>query len=164
LKLEDLARIPKIIDEIVTAPRFLNQTGALIRRIVYNRTKMGYGVDDDESPLPSRRPLDPLSPGYIDRRRRTGVRGKFGAPNRSNLTYTGQMLEALTWEVDSKKGEISVFVKDTRRRGERLTNAQVEEYVRLNRPWLALTEAEQRIVVQFVEDHIKRELRRRGLY
>lgn len=64
---------------------------------------------------------------------------QFFEPRTSNLTFTGQMLKAITSVV--KKRVIDIFVDDSSRSGkyEKLTNKQVSEYVaEQGRPFLAV--------------------------
>ncbi len=76
--------------------------------------------------------------------------GPFGRPDKSNLTLSGQMLESMT--VTATSQGFSVFIPDTSRRpvtqGDkaRLTNKRVAELVAKDRPFMALTEGEVRIL------------------
>lgn len=146
------------VEEIVNDKRFRKQLGDRIARIIYVRTKLGYGVNDDTISSPVRQRLAKLtSEEYIRRRMQTRL-GKFGAPRRSNLTFTGKMLDAIESKVT--KDGVEVFIND-KPRGDGKTNAEVEEKVREVRPFFALTAPEQRIVNQFIDSHIRREIKKR---
>ena len=76
------------------------------------------------------------------------VTGSFSSGNqkRSNLTLTGQMLDALTFKVSGR--EVRVFVANTPRKDSDLTNAQVANFVQDDRPWLRLARKEWDIITQ----------------
>ena len=140
-------------------------------KIIYNRTKSGYGVNKEglDPDQTKRQRLKPLSPGYVQQRRgkvafrkskyghtyplKKGFEkpklGKFGSPARSNLTFSGQMLEALGFKVSG--GNIFIRVKATRRPGEDLNNRELSEIVSEERPWLSLTRTEWRILKKDIE-------------
>lgn len=59
-----------------------------------------------------------LAPGYKKYRKKYQEiykTGEFFSPNRSNLTFTGQMLDALTYKVNRAGASFEVFVKNTMR-------------------------------------------------
>lgn len=122
--------------------------------IIFKRVKAGFGVDNDFSPSPRKMPLKKLSPEYIEKRRRSQL-GKFGSPRRSNATLSGQMLDSLTFKITREGFEIfpknngrrPIIVAGTRVR-QRLSNQQVSFFYSIERPYLALTVEEQRIVTQ----------------
>lgn len=131
-----------------------------VREVMYNRIKSGFGVASDRTTRSIGRRLDPLSESYKRQRRRTGVPGDRGTPNRSNLTYSGQMLDALTGR--GLSGAIEIFIKDTRRRGGQ-TNKQVAGYASEDRPFLSFTKKEAKFVDSSVRrailDRIRRAIR-----
>jgi hypothetical protein len=83
---------------------------------------------------------------------------------KSNLTLSGQMLEALDYKSTSKG--FTVFVKNTKRskignEKKTITNDKVAEYVsKQGRPFLALTKSEQNILSRSFQ-RLLRELARR---
>jgi hypothetical protein len=92
-------------------PSFMASLGKLARDRIYNKTKQGYSMATDSK-------LDPLSYGYVKYRQKYQYiynTGKFFKPERSNLTFTGQMLEALTYRLEIQKKKIIIFVKDSLR-------------------------------------------------
>lgn len=123
---------------------------------VYNRIKSGFGVTSDASARSKGVRLKALSQSYIEQRRRTGVGGDQGTPNRSNLTYSGQLLDSL--RAIARPGEILLEIENTRRR-EGKTNRQVARYVREERPFLAMTKKEAAIVDRGVRARILARIR-----
>lgn len=127
--------------------------------IIYKRVKAGGGVISDTVENAKPKKLRKLSKPYIRRRHLIDL-GPFGRPAKSNLTLTGQMLEALFVKVTSKGFKIDVK-NQVRLGGGSLTNKQVANFVsEKGRPWLALTVTEQRILLKEY-GNIVRELARR---
>lgn len=134
------------------------------------------------------RKLKPLSPNYIKYRRelqrgaksnaskalkKSGLKklanslemrkfGEFFAPTRSNLTLTGQMLDALKTEIDAEAGQGTVYVDSTKRTDSDLTNAQVAQKVAEDgRPFLGLDLVGRDRIRRMVIADLRRKLKRR---
>jgi hypothetical protein len=123
------------------------------------------------------KPLAALSPAYIAYRkdgtvsfrtrdgrevlfkaRRPPTGDKFLA-KRSNLTFTGQMLDALTF-ISTDKGA-RIFIKNTRRDDGKNTNSEIADYVqKQGRPFLELSEKEVKIVQSSLARSIREEIRK----
>jgi len=162
------------------------------KKIVYNRVKSGEGVNSDRR-APKRtkqQRLKPLSDSYIEWRRGNLIffrnkqgklirltksewdqitkprLGRFGAPARSNLTLSGQMLNAIKYDLTAKGFEL--FIKNNRRRKVHpkhktkptLTNEELAEIVSKERPFMALTLEEFRILERKIDRHINRQIRK----
>lgn len=84
------------------------------------------------------------------------VTGKYGSAAKSNLTLTGQMLDALTYTASRNK--VRVFIKNTIRSegkfAKKLTNQQVAEYVSKDRPFMAIASGEMRILIREYERYV----------
>ncbi len=169
-----LKTIERKIRSLQRDPRLLQAVGEKSVDIIYKRVKSGLGVVSDELASTKSERLTRLSPSYINYRKgktnfvqitkggktwlaplpgkgKNLVKGEFGSPARSNLTFTGEMLKALSWRVTG--GGLSIYIKKTRRK-DGLTNDKVAEYVRVERPFLALTDGEQRILTQLISKKI----------
>lgn len=146
----------KAFEEAIFDKELLRDIADMTRQIIYDRVKIGKGIDSEENPS-NLRSLKPLSRRYVEYRKKiVGKLGRFGSPGRSNLTLTGQMLESMVGKAN-KKG-IIISIPKTRRRKLRpsdqsLTNDDVYEFVRKLRPFLALSKGETRIIEQ---EHLKR--------
>jgi phage gpG-like protein len=94
--------------------------------------------------------------------------GEFGKPEKSNLTLSGQMLDAIM--MSATEDGFKLVIANTRRRGSKLTNAQVADYVQNGgtytngngkvvripaRPFFALTAGEIRIITRELETIIR---------
>lgn len=159
----------------------------LTKEIIYKRVKSGKGVSSDSSPFIVTRfqRLSPLSANYKAYRRagrvqftamvkrRGGMKkvkvsfqtrnfpglGEFASPTKSNLTFTGQMLNSMTFDI--KRLGFTILIPETRRREGKATNAQVARWVsQAGRPFMNLTAGEHRIVKSRMKKILQRELKR----
>jgi hypothetical protein len=141
---------------------------------IKERTKKGIGTDGE---------LKSLSKDYIEFRKRwKAFLAEDTSPDKSNLTATGQLLDALYYrvvgarffiKVNSKNrseglgGEQLEEVVKTSKKGKvtktyqsRLTNDQIREYTeKAGREFLALSEKEKDDLRKFVKDELKMMLR-----
>lgn len=92
--------------DILESPEFMKQLGEFVKKGILDRTKAGVGVDN---PGGNRKPLKPLSPAYVEQRKRMKL-AKDTSPGKSNLTQTGKMLKDLT--VISTKAKTAVDFKN----------------------------------------------------
>lgn len=159
---------------------FMVEIGKLAREIVYKRVKSGYGVSGLDGENIQKQKLKPLSDSYIKQRQgkvkfitKNGnviplvpgskfkiakpKLGEFGSPSRSNLTLSGEMLNAVKYEL-TRQGFTLVIPDSARSDGK--TNAEVADLVQGVRPFFALTTQEVQILTREVERKL-REIARR---
>lgn len=182
---KEISRRLSALKEVVNDNSLKMDLAKFTRDLVYKRVKSGKGVNSDRraSAVTSHQKLKPLSKGY-KRWRATGwvsfkakkyygsvyevvdvnfyvgipALGEFGAPNRSNLTLTGQMLGSMQFDI--KKYGFVVLIPETRRREGGLTNAQLARHHSNNgRPFMALTSGESRIIKSKMKKEIQKRLR-----
>ncbi len=111
--------------------------------IIQKRTRLGYGVPAGTNGTAERFKLPELSAGYVKRRKRDRKLSELTTPSRSNLTFTGQLLDSLAI-VKLEAGTVVIGPTGTRKGGG--SNAAVAQFVAdSGRPFLALSrpEAEQ---------------------
>lgn len=155
--------------------RVKKRIGEKAVEIIRNRTKNRKVLSDGNAKNPQRVSLvrnPDLNPMYVDQRKRlASKKGEFFAPARSNLTLSGQMLKALTYEIQDNF--INIFVKDSSRKAVKFsskptvnidsynysvggdkTNAEVAELVSKKRPFLGLAKNEARILEAEFQDII----------
>lgn len=121
---------------------------------IKKRTRQGYGVVSDYKP---KKPLKALSTRYKAFRKKNPYSelSDKTAPNKSNLTYSGQMLDALRG--DSKgPGQGTIFLVDTRRKMKNqkrsFTNSDLAIWnAEKGRNFLAVTDLEYKRLVQKIE-------------
>lgn len=145
--------LKKISDEI-GSQKNTQSVGRIGLEIIYTRVKDGFGVTSDSISQPRKRRLKALDPKTIAQRKRRGVRGFRGSPEKSNLTDTGQLLDSI--EVRAGKNKFSLIIPNTRRKrrgGEKRvpTNEDVAQYVRGDRPFFAFTNPEKRLLEKTVQ-------------
>jgi hypothetical protein len=107
-------KLKDVLDKVFAAAnmaQWMQETADDIKK----RTRMGFGVKEDYKPK-GKLDKNGLSPAYIAFRKRDpyGELSSATTPRKSNLTYTGQMLDALR---GSSKGKYhgEVWLKDERR-------------------------------------------------
>lgn len=121
-----------------------------IVNIIKKRTRLGFGVKENGEKREKLKELKGRPKPYkstIHSRelaKEKGLLSKETTPTRSNLTMTGQMLDAITYSVKKLSGII--FIKDSSRSGSDATNKEVAEYVSKDRPFLNLSDSEIRQV------------------
>lgn len=112
--------------------------------------------------------LKPLSPKYIEQRKKSKNLHPDTTPSTSNLTATGQMLDALRGRAGG--GKVTIDIKPTKRKKglygkapKDLTNEDVRKYVEdAGREFLKLSEVEKREVIDLTTQMILDELK--GLF
>lgn len=109
----------------VGAPSNMRKFGEDAADIVRLRTRLGSGVETEGG---TKKRLKPLSESYRKRRKKADLHPDT-APNKSNLTFTGQMLDSLG--VTSVRQNQVTFGPRGSRTGSSLSNKQVAEYVTL---------------------------------
>jgi len=152
-------KIKDLLNSTALKQRLANKA----RDIIFRRTKEGYGVSDATSPNPSRTTLKALSAPYMKKRANNTSMGSFGSPAKSNLTLSGQMLNALVGQA-TEEG-FRVYVQSTPREGFKFnnsfakassTNAVVAGFASRERPFLALTGDEQKILARIIDTEIQK--------
>lgn len=146
---------------------FMEKVAKKIVQLIYGRVKMGKGVSSDSMDPDKVKEvtLKALSDSYVAYKKRvkkglTRIDKSLGSmvrtTSKSNLTFTGEMLEALTYEVG--KG-IRVYVEDSNRTDGK-DNKKVAGYASEERPFLALTQKEFKIIQDMYKKEITRLIRR----
>jgi hypothetical protein len=165
-------RLIKSLDQLVNDRSFLLRIGKASQDLVYRRTKTGYGVSSLEVEKPKKTKLKSLHPNYVEYRKGLGqfqkkkgeapkarrVRSNFSSASKSNLTLTGQMLDSISIDVITRG--VRLFIENTKRDGETQTNADVAQFVSEARPFFALTDDEQLVILRLIEREIRTLARR----
>ena len=165
----------KDIKALANDKRFKQSFGLFARKMMYARTKLGFGVSSGtaEASKVKRVKLSPLSDSYIKQRQgklnakenssdfkiQKPKLGKLGKPSKSNLTYTGEMLEALSFKI-TKTG-VELYIDNSSRTDDSgLNNNEVAEFASETRPFMNFTNDEHKRVMQFINDEIDRRLQK----
>ena len=112
--------------------------------------------------------LPRFSESYLEYRKTEGARKKAKSPffrpyaKISNLTFTGQLLESISFEITQDK--IKVFFKDTSRSDSKETNAKIYEYLLekdIGYDILGLDDAGKERIRRIVVDLLRKEIKSR---
>jgi len=164
--------IPKLmvsLNKSISKKTLLDSLAEFLQLRIYQFTKRGKSLALEGAKIKE------LSPGYKKWRRkvfknngkllrdRGSIRfGDFFSPNRSNLTLTGQMLDALTHKTIPSDAQMVVTVKNTARKNDELSNSQVAKEVAENgRPFLGIDTKTKDIVRRKIITELRRSLRRK---
>lgn len=131
--------------------------------IIVRRTRLGYGVPDGSNGTADRFKLPTLSKPYVKHRQRfPALMSGLTTPSRSNLTFTGQLLDSVQ-VLRIAPGSV-VIVPTGGRQGESLTNAQLAGYVAAKgRSFLSLSSLEAEQLTRFYRNTFGDLLRNRRL-
>ena len=159
--------LSKITDAIKEAVFGRQQMKIFMQELANNmkarRIGQGFGVKKEFGP---KQPLKPLSKKYIEFRQKNPYKELKDYPkgvSRSYLTYSGQMLEAMTGDSNGTlKGEI--YFKDPRRpvMGSKKapTNSQVAEWNEAKRPFFHVTDSEYKQLLQSMQRKLNDQLKK----
>lgn len=134
--------------------------GKLAIDIIVKRTRRGSGVKRDGGAI---RRLKPLKKSYVAQRRRLISKlSRFTSPNKSNLTFTGQMLSSIKVikTVKTRTGVGSV-ISPKGRRSDGKTNEEVAVFASLSRPFFHLAKKEKRELIEVFEKRFKKAIKKR---
>ncbi len=104
--------------------------------LIRDRTRQGYGVANDGG---SKFPLAPLSLRYVERRKRSAL-SPFTSPSKSNLTFSGAMLESLSIKRSSPGNWLVILQGSHPTAG--IENSLLARYVSRKRPFMFLSGGE----------------------
>jgi len=134
--------------------------GDSVTETIRRRTRQGYGVDS----AGNRTKLKALTDEYVETRRRySDDLSEFTTPKKSNLTATGQMLDAMRGV--ASRGRIEVEIAGSRKPGlggqrSKISNSTLARYVQeMGRQFFGLTKPERTGLVRQVKLIFLRALR-----
>ncbi len=92
----------------LASPEIMQQIGDKAKKLVFDRTVAGYGVQDNSDDIKPKQKLKKLSKPYIKHRASKNVKlHSRTSPSTSNLTLTGELLDSLKAIVSTGKVTIS---------------------------------------------------------
>jgi len=158
--------ITKIIKDIrgaiadMGAKKQLLPMGKEAVRLISIRTRLGYGVRREGA---KRQKLKSLAPSYIEYRKKNRAKlSEFTRFRKSNLTFTGQMIDRL--DVKRSTGlKVTLGWRLDSRYDTSLRNSEVAELVSKRRPWLNLTDLELKKLTRFYSLNFGKLLKRKKL-
>lgn len=105
----------------------LENLADFIIRMIRVRTRLGYGVEENEG---SKKKLKSIKETTIEERKRLLKRGELSSettPSRSNLTRTGELLESITYKI-SKINFLTILIPNRKHKDSSATNAEIARY------------------------------------
>ena len=141
--LKDIGRLDHRFGELLKRtqdPKVLDDVAEEGARILVKRTRLGYGVDENRR----KSALKPLSKRYVKKRETYRRLDPTTAPDKSNLTYTGQLLRSVYAQkatVRIPPGRNSRVARDVAERGRPFFNFSEAERSQLKRYYKNLVNA-----------------------
>ena len=123
----------KIVKSIDT--KFMTKTGEILADDIARRTRLGFGVKKSGQ---TRVKLRELTPKYVDFRKKNKKKLiNLTRPSKSNLTFTGQLLNSLKAKSDGT-GRVTIFFKGDHKNldGSKMKNGLLANFVSKKRPFL----------------------------
>ena len=133
--------------------RFMESVGNILSDDIVRRTRLGYGVEGEGK---LRQKLKPLSENYVEFRKQNKRKlYNLTSPKKSNLTFTGQLLNSLTAKSE-RIGKVTLFFKGKHNNldGSTMDNGLLANFVSKNRPFLGPTNRE----MQRLKTNIKNQI------
>lgn len=168
------ARIRDLIKNKVADDKFLTQVATQMRDDIYDTVKSGKHIGNGKT-----KSLPGLASSYIKYRRKYqalgGYTGNLFSPGKSNLTFTGQMLESMLALKNSREKTASVKVPATMRQPptnisnrkikpqRQLTNADVARSVAERTPFLGITQTALKQIIKDTINDLRTKISRVGL-
>lgn len=129
---------------------YMVKVGNILADDIARRTRLGFGVKKSGQ---LRQKLKPLTPKYKDFRKKNKRKlYSLTTPKKSNLTFTGQLLNSLKARSEGI-GRVTVFFKGTHKNldGSKMPNGLLANYVSKKRPFLGPSNRE----IQRLKTNIK---------
>lgn len=152
------ADLQKIFDDLFDKD-MLQTVADWIRDTIYKRTKTGKGLNKVNRAIggATNKPLDPVSEPYADYRK-----GKITGPfppsgKKSNLTFTGELLESIRASVEN--GRVKVEIPEGKHNSGVVLRELLDE-VEKKRPFFGLSETERKTLDSMIGRMIREKLRK----
>lgn len=153
--------VEKTIDESLSRKQ-LTVLGKATLAIIYKRTKKGIGVNKTGQVGGARKRLKALEKSTIARRKSFKDLHPTTSPRKSNLTFSGQLLDSLKVKKISARKKSFVISPEGKRKGSSLANFEVAEFVDQNgRPFLGLSNKDLKEVVKLYQSSFAKLVRKR---
>lgn len=140
--------------------KFKRQLAEAAKKIIYRRTKAGKGVDNNGNPETLKKlatsTITYRSQVFNSRFSAIGALGpgEFFSPRKSNATLTGQMLNAISYNITADG--IKFMIERSARGEGGPSNFEVAEYYSKDRPFFNLSDDERRVIARQIEDELRK--------
>lgn len=150
------ADLQKLFDSMFDQ-KTLQEIADWIRGTIYKRTKSGKGLSKQNRAIggASNDKLKPLSDSYVQQRAKT-VLGPLASPKRSNLTFTGELLESIDAYV---KGTQVIVEIPNIQHGSGIPLQKLLDFVEEARPFFGLSDTEKKTLDSMISRMIRDKLR-----
>jgi hypothetical protein len=158
---KDISQLPKDLEKIMSSvldKSFLEEVAIWMRDTIYKRTKSGKGLNKINRAIggATNEPLKKISDGYKEWRKGK-VTGPFPASgNKSNLTFTGELLESIEYSIKNNIAEVFI-PQGSHPSG--LTLHELLDRVEKVRPFFGLSNTEVKILDSMISRMIRDRLR-----
>lgn len=152
------ADLRKFIESIVTKQMKL-EWAQYLADIIYKRTKSGKGLTQNKVSIGgnSLKKIEPLSKGYVEYRKRK-ILGPYASPQRSNLTFSGELLESI---VARLKGDAAVVEIENVQHYSGISMPELANRVsEKGRPFFGAADNEAKILESFIKREIRNKIRK----
>lgn len=125
---------------------------------VKTRTRLGYGVQGEKQKRlqPLKIPQGQKTSPYVEKRRKDPSLSQYTTPKKSNLTYTGQLLDA----IKGAATKLTITLKISGTRSDGMENDTLRGYVEITRPFFKFTKAEKSKVLRLIRQSFLKKLAR----
>lgn len=153
-KLEKLKRQFSQVIELALKPSITRPLAEKYADLIRRRTRLGYGVGEG---FKQTKLLDLADSTKEQRDRYSENLSSATTPNRSNLTATGQLLDAI--EGKGSEARIEIIINDARDRNlsgkkSKIGNKELAGYVQKTRPFFALSSSQQKELVRDIKNEL----------
>lgn len=151
-------KITKELEKTIKSKAFYDEIGKGVATQIRKRTRLGYGVNASGAQVK----LEPTKPSTQKAKQKKKEQGKLSpqtTPKRSNLTDTGQLLDAIHHK--STDSKTTIQFKDSRKNSE-LGNKKLAEVVQFigGRIFFELTNPEKNNLKRVIEKKIQELIKR----
>lgn len=158
---KDLQKIAKNLRKgigFTTSIKSMNAIGLQMIELIVARTRKGLGVSKTGAKA---KRLKPLSRAYVQRRKVAKNLSSLTRPGKSNLTFTGIMLDSM--RVLTKSPRFVRVGPNERRRKGGVTNREIAEFVSEDRPFNNLSDTELNKMARFIDRILRRSFKNNNL-
>ena len=152
----------KVLQKAINSQELLNEVAVLVQRNIIGSARQGKTQDGVA--------LKPLSKSWVERRKKlseVNSTGTFYKPSKSNLSFTGQLLDSFTYEISRVNATIRLFFKGSRKPYKGIkkaalegpaTNRELAEQIEQDRPFVFIGEKLNKIIVNKVKRSLRKQL------
>lgn len=158
--------IKKVFKTSAHSQKVLNEIGEFTRDRVRQQARSGKSLENNSAPkkFPNLKESTKQRRESLERNHRFKLDPDFFKARFANVTLTGQLLDALKYQI-SKRGLVSLFFKEKRRKmfdaDENVTNSDVYKNLKkLGFGFLGLDEKGQKRVKKIVLDEFRRNIKK----